>query len=381
MCHFSLLKHYAPIFERKSPYNCDHKNFDPFFCNSFEFWLVFVSQYYREMANEKEPKRSQNFECKICDYTTCKIGNWNRHISTHKHKRLIVANKKSQNIEEHNKSEFVCEYCGKMYKHLSSLCKHKKKCYDFSENNANDIIEIPEKEEEISKITVPEVENKVTVVNDILGIKQANYEETMNIMIQENKELRNILIEQQKQIGELIPKVGNNNTTNNTTHNTNNFNLSIFLNEQCKDAVNLIDFINSLQVEFSQMEYTGSHGFVEGMSNIFNKAIQNMEVTKRPIHCTDLKRDILYVKDNEVWGKDDDKIGKMATAIDIVKQNNLSKISEWVKENPGCEEMTNPKNDMFINMIKEHSSDNSKDFKKVIKSIAKSSMIPKHIKT
>ena len=312
-----------------------------------------------------------------------------------------MANKKCQNIEEHNESEFMCEKCGKLYKHLSSLCKHKKKCKDFSENNehstknitigekmnvnekldVNEIMDIPEKEEAASKSNVQEVENKVARMNDVSGIHPPNYEETMSIIIQENKELRNILVEQQKQISELIPKIGNNNTTNNTTHNTNNFNLSFFLNEQCKDAVNLIDFINSLQVEFSQMEYTGSHGFVEGMSNIFNKAIQNMEITKRPIHCTDLKREILYVKDNEVWEKDNETNGKMTTAIDIVKQNNLSKISDWMKENPGCEEMTNPKNDMFINMIKEHTSDNSKDFKKVIKSIARSSMIPKNLKT
>lgn len=358
------------------------------------------------MANEKEPKRSQIFECKICDYTTCKIGNWNRHISTHKHKRLIMANKKSQKNEEHNESEFVCENCGKSYKHLSSLCKHKKKCVTIIENNKNNEIteenidieniyiqsqeqseqsqqsqqlNLSEQQEEIQNSHEILDDNTLGIIDEKSGINQPNYEETMNIMIQENKELRNILIEQQKQISELIPKIGNNNTTNNTTHNTNNFNLNFFLNEQCKDAVNLIDFINSLQVEFSQMEYTGTHGFVEGMSNIFNKAIQNMEVTKRPIHCTDLKRDILYVKDNEVWEKDNDTNGKMVAAIDIVKQNNLSKITDWMKENPGCEQMTNPKNDMFINMIKEHTSDNSKDIKKIIKSIAKTSTIPKNM--
>ena len=299
----------------------------------------------------------------------------------------MMANKKCQNNEEHNESEFICENCGKSYKHLSSLCKHKKKCVpiyeNYEENYENEIIDNIDKKEDILNNNDIINENTQTndISNDVSGIKQPNYEETMNIMIQENKELRNILVEQQKQISELIPKVGNNNTTNNTTHNTNNFNLSFFLNEQCKDAVNLIDFINSLQVEFSEMEYTGSHGFVEGMSNIFNKAIKNMEVTKRPIHCTDLKRDILYVKDNEVWEKDNETNGKMIAAIDIVKQNNLSKMSQWMKENPGCEEMTNPKNDMFINMIKEHTSDNSKDFKKVIKSIAKSSTIPKNIKT
>ena len=136
------------------------------------------------MANEKEPKRSQVFECKICDYITYKIGNWNRHISTHKHKRLIMANKTSQKNEQHNESEFMCENCGKMYKHSSSLCKHKKKCFVFTENNElstknitigenthiNEIMDISEKEDTMSKSNVQEVENKVARVNDVSGI-------------------------------------------------------------------------------------------------------------------------------------------------------------------------------------------------------------------
>ena len=169
--------------------------------------------------------------------------------------------------------------------------------------------------------------------NSLVNVNTNSYEDTIKVIMEENKELRGILIDQQKQISELIPKVGNNNTTLN---NTNNFNLNLFLNEQCKDAVNLIDFINSLQVEFAQIEYTGANGFVEGMSNIFNKAIRNMEITKRPIHCTDLKREILYVKDNEVWEKDDQNKEKVIHAIGMVNQNNLSKISQWVRETPSA---------------------------------------------
>ena len=187
-------------------------------------------------------------------------------------------------------------------------------------------------------------------------------------MMKKNDELQQTLID-------IIPKIGSNNT--NTTHN--NFNLQVFLNEQCKDAITLMDFVNSLQIEFSQIEYTGVHGFVEGVSNIFTKAIQNMDVTKRPIHCTDLKREILYVKDEESWNKESENKEKMKEAIDKIKHHNLVKMSEWIKQNPECHDSTSAKNDLFVSMVHANTNENEKDIKKVIKSIAKSSIIPKKL--
>ena len=180
----------------------------------------------------------------------------------------------------------------------------------------------------------------------------------------------------------MIPKIGNtiNNTNSHNTNNTqnNHFNLQFFLNEQCKDAINLIDFVKSLNIELSQLEYTGENGFAEGMTNIFTKAIENMEITKRPIHCTDLKRETLYVKDNEEWNKDNDR-DKMKNAIGVLKQNNIAKISNWVKENPECQNSQHPKNDVLLNMIQSHTKEDDKSIKKIIRSVAKSSVIPKSI--
>ena len=218
------------------------------------------------------------------------------------------------------------------------------------------------------------ISNNTSPIND-------KYLNAFNI-IAENSELRNLLIKQQNQITELIDKVGPiNNTTNNNTNNintTNNFNLNFFLNEQCKDAINMMEFIQSLQIEFSAMEYTGQHGFVEGISNIVTKAIENMEITKRPIHCTDIKRETLYIKDNEKWNKDEDK-RKMKTAIDVLKQNNMAKMSDWIRANPGCHKYDDPKNDLFLGMVSAHANHNEKDTKKVIKNVAKSSTIPKSV--
>jgi len=224
----------------------------------------------------------------------------------------------------------------------------------------------PDNENEILK-NISNNKNKEKIIdNNVVENDDLDYKTMFMTMMKKNDELQQTLID-------IIPKIGSNNT--NTTHN--NFNLQVFLNEQCKDAITLMDFVNSLQIEFSQIEYTGMHGFVEGVSNIFTKAIQNMDVTKRPIHCTDLKREILYVKDEESWNKESDNKDKMKQAIDKIKHNNLVKMSEWIKENPECQDSTSAKNDLLVSMVHANTNENEKDMKKVIKTIAKSSMIPK----
>lgn len=316
------------------------------------------------MANKKSGKIEEKFHCENCHYVCRYFSDYTKHLSTDKHKRLTMANKK-----------YSCDVCGKCYKHASSLSKHRKKCKIISKeikNNEKKMIDYSDEEENKECIldnTIKEHYLKEKKENEE---NNAGYTKMMETIMEENSELRALLIEQQKQISDLIPKVGSNNTQNN------NFNLNVFLNEHCKDALNMLDFINSLQVEFSQMEYTASNGFVEGMSNIFTKAIQNMDITKRPIHCTDAKREILYIKDNEEWNKDSEEKEKMKLAINKLKQNHLHKLSDWVHDNPGCEQMDNPKNDLLLNMIREHATYDDKDIKKVIKSIAKNVTIPKN---
>ena len=250
-----------------------------------------------------------------------------------------------------NIENYICE-CGSMYKYLSGLSRHKKNCPIFQNVSQNKT----------------EIENK--------------YSKAFNTVIAENAELRCLLIEQQKQITKLIDKAGPiKNTTNNNINNintTNQFNLNFFLNEQCKDALNVMDFIKSLQIEFKEIEYTGIYGFVEGMSNIFTNAIENLETTKRPIHCVDIKRQTLYIEDDEVWNKDENK-HKIKSAIDKLKQNNMATMSDWIKANPGCHAYDHPKNDLFIGMISAYANDNEKYTKKVIKNIAQLTTIPKSV--
>lgn len=320
--------------------------------------------------NDKESSgKVPKFECKFCNYVTIRESQYTRHLLTRKHKMMTNDDAKVPK----SSANHVCS-CGKSYKYRQGLFQHKKKCSYIDENeNMCQPVHQENSSKSIISPTKQQIQNKSNLmISETSG--ENDYKEMFIEMVHQNKELQKTLIKQQEQINEMIPKIGN--TTNSHNTQNNHFNLQLFLNEQCKDAVNLIDFVKSLHIELSQLEYIGKNGFAEGMTNIFTKAIENMEVTKRPIHCTDLKRETLYIKDNEQWNKDNDQ-DKMKTAIDVLKQNNIAKISDWVKENPECDSYEHPKSDLLINIIQNHAKEDRKSLKKIIKNIAKSSVIPK----
>ena len=305
------------------------------------------------MTYKKTPKNAEKFICEDCNFVSSKKSDYERHLLTRKHKILTNTYKKTA-----ENAEYIC-VCGKQYKHRQSLNNHRNRC-NFEKNIEKD--EKDEKDEKESEMGIMEkiqnVENEVQSSND--------YKEMFMEMMKQNHKL-------QQQMVELIPQVKGN-TTNNTM---NNFNINLFLNEQCKDALNIMDFVNSLTIELADLERTGTHGFADGISNIFVKAIQNLDITKRPIHCTDLKRELLYVKDNETWDKDSEDKQKIKGAIHTLKQNNIRKIGEWVQENPESQEMNNPKNDMYMNMLHENTGNQDKSIPKIIKNVAKNVVLPK----
>lgn len=318
------------------------------------------------MANEKSQKVATFFVCDSCHYKSGKEHDYNKHILTAKHKRLhLETTKKSQTLPD----LFVCE-CGKEYKHSSSLSKHKRSCayvcylhhVDKSHvyaNNTNEIVSNNTNDKHLSKM-----DNNEMIIQ----------------LIRENKELQRTIIsqnttfiEQQElhnktladKLNSLVPMV-----SSTTTNTMNNFNINLYLNEHCKDALNIMDFVKSLSIEMKDLELTGSHGFVEGMSNIIVKAMQNLHITKRPIHCTDSKNEVLYVKDNEIWGKDSDK-EKIKEAIQHIKHNNVRKLAEWVIANPECEHMESPLNKMYMDILNQTIAVNDKKINKVIKNVTK----------
>ena len=323
------------------------------------------------------PKNANFFHCEICDFKCSKQSNYSKHLLTRKHKILTDPNKK---MPDDNTVLYSC-ICGKKYKHLSSLSKHKKNCeYSdyFQENEKHekhekhDYLDISGNNEIISIISSDEINNNDENIDKNGLIIQ---------LIKENKELQKTIIKQNatfieqqelhnksltEKLNSITPVISN--TTNNTMNN--NYNINLFLNEQCKDALNIMDFVNSLTIEMKDLENTGSRGFVEGMSNIIVKAIQDLDITKRPIHCTDSKKEILYVKDNEIWEQDNNK-EKIKEAIQHIKQNNVRKLAEWVIANPECENMDSPLNKIYTDILNQTIITNDKNISKVIKNVSK----------
>ena len=289
------------------------------------------------MATNLVPKNAEKFYCEKCDYTTSRNSQFQRHLLTSKHKKQQF----STNLVPKGST---CK-CGKDFKDRSGLWRHSKICK---------IIEFEENGEPISKELVMQ-------------------------LIKQNQSLQDILHDQHNKMFELA-KEGKH-ITNNTTNN-NHFNLNVFLNEQCKDAINLMDFVDSLNIKLKDLEYTARVGYSEGVSQIFIKALSDLNVHKRPIHCSDSKRDILYIKDDGLWQKDDEDKSKLTKAIKIVGNKNMKQISEWQKVYPEYNDPESKQNDKYMKMICNVMSgstkeESDKNYEKVIKNIAKEVTIDK----
>jgi len=293
------------------------------------------------------PKNPLNFSCEICDYFTCNRKDYKKHCNTIKHKKLT----NTDIIVSENPHTFIC-CCGKTYKHRQSLYNHRLKCVMIN------------KEEEIIKKD-----------------QQPITKELVLELIQQNKKLQEMLHEQHNKMYE-IAKEGKCITNNTTNNNNNQFNLNFFLNEQCKDALNLMEFVDSLNIELKDLEYTASNGYAEGISNIFINGLSNLSVHKRPIHCSDSKREVLYIKDNGEWYKDDDEKSKLTKAIKIVGSKNMKQIPEWQKAYPKYNDPSSKQNDKYMKMICNAMSGSSKEeseknYDKIIRNIAKEVVIDK----
>ena len=245
-------------------------------------------------------KVAKNFYCENCDYATTNKFDWKKHISTTKHKngnKMVTFPKK-----------FVCKNCKKNYKFKSGLSRHKKKCFVNSENI---ILSIGKK----SRLT--NNGNKSNGENEL--------SETIKLMAQTVARQGNILEKLIESQNEMIPKLGNN--------NNNNVSINIFLNQKCTDAMNLTDFVNNIKISLEDLKYTNEHGYVKGISNIFQKNLTDLKATERPIHCSDKKRLQFYVKDEDKWEKDISHT-KINKGIETVGKQQILQIKEWEKKHP-----------------------------------------------
>ena len=307
------------------------------------------------------PKGAEKFSCDKCNFSCSKKSNYDKHLLTTKHQILT-----NTYIKVPVKClTFECE-CGNKYKHRQSLFNHKKRCTYVPLKNETMNIELDKE--------IPIQENQM--VND----NNTDYKDMFIQLMKQNQELQKTVVEQQKQytetINEMIPKIGNNNTTN----NNNQFNLQLFLNEQCKDALNITDFMKSIQVNMNDLVQTGKLGYVDGMSRIFVNALKDMDVTERPIHCTDIKREIVYIKDQDKWAKDDDEKSKMRKTIRNIENKNLKMLPKWQEENPEHRNLESKKSNEFMELsitALGGQDDKDKSEKKIMKNILKEVVVDK----
>ena len=317
------------------------------------------------MTNEKSPKIPKFFECLCCNYNTCNKKDYVKHLTTLKHKNNENTNDTNEKSPKIPKA-FQCD-CGKFYKHKPSLYNHKKKC-NYIEKKTNNIEEnnniIKENGEKINNI------NNDTIITDENNV---DYKKLLLSLVNDNKDMKNIIFEQQKQIGELLPKIGNtiNNTTNNMTKNK--FNINVFLNEQCKDAISIEKFIDSIEVSLKNLLTTSNKGLGEGITNLIIDNMNKLSLYERPLHCTDKKRETLYIKSddpgstNSSWKKDNEH-EELNLALRKLSHKQIQSIKEWTDANPNY--MNNDRlKDEYIRLITKCSTDINECREKIIKNV------------
>ena len=320
------------------------------------------------MAN----KNSQNlhiFSCNICHYNTSKSSDYAKHLLTTKHKRLTMANENLQkSLEISHDKTFICVSCNKQYNHMSSLCKHKKKC---SKNNTSK----PDNKDNTCLDEEDDLDDLEPSSKDIIKM--------MKMQMIENQEIRNLIIELLKK--ETMNTINNNINNNISNNNCNNqsFNLNFFLNEQCKDALNIDEFVDSIKMNLSDLENFAHLGYADGVSNIFAKGIKELGVHLRPIHCSDSKRETLYIKNNDEWIKETDDKPIITKAIKKVAFKNIKQINEWVKENPACKDPRTKKFDQYNKIVMNAMSgvteeEQKNNIEKIVKNVTKSVTIEKY---
>ena len=273
---------------------------------------------------------SQKFRCEVCDYTCSKKQYLTQHLSTLKHFNAT----KNQLTQS-----FLCDTCDTTFKHQSSYCRHKKTC-------------------------------KITANNDDLIL----------FLIKENAEFKNMLMDQHKDHQNMMMKVIENGTTNNihnTTTNSHNkaFNLNFFLNETCKDAMNMSDFVESIKLQVSDLERIGELGYVEGITSIITSNLKALDITKRPVHCTDKKRETMYIKDENKWTKDDENKSILRNVVKKVSNKNIRILPQFKEKYPDYNNAYSKQSDMYDKMIIEVMSTQAEKEDKIIRNISRNVII------
>ena len=282
-------------------------------------------------------KTSNTFYCKYCDYSTCKKFNYGIHLQSKKHNNNALTTNNNAKLGKISK-QYECTICAKKFKDRAGLWRHNKKCL------------------------------KNDTVND-------DKDNVIKLLLTQNKELIDLL------------KNGIVNTNNTNSHNTINndnktFNLNFFLHETCKEAMNISEFVSSIKVNLDELENTGRQGYIEGISNIILKRLNDLEQHFRPLHCSDSKREVFYIKDNNEWKKENESKPILTKAIKTIANENIKQIKCWRDKYPDCIQSDSKKNNLYLKIVSNSMNglteeEGCKNIDKIISNVAKEVIIDK----
>jgi hypothetical protein len=317
------------------------------------------------------------FVCEECDYVTSKKSSYDKHLTTLKHVNTINTTKYNDISNFIKEKEYICA-CGNKYKHNASLFNHKKKCKKTDD--------VKNKDEGISGASISGASISGTNISET-GISDAS-SNIIQLLIKESSEFKNIILEIVKSNTDIQKQMldvckNSNSVVNTNSHNTNTttnnkiFNLQVFLNEECKDAMNMSDFINSIEIKTSDLVNIGKLGYVEGVSNIIIKQLNDTEVNKRPVHCSDAKRETLYVKEENKWEKETQETKQMLTAVRGVNKKNYTLLANWKETHPKCTDSKSNQSDEYMKVVSKVMDGDEENINKVIKRVAKEVVIEK----
>ena len=309
------------------------------------------------MTDIKNAKNAKKFYCEKCTFICSKKSNYDKHLMTPKHKNTdkILTNTDVKNASVTN--VFICE-CGNNYKHRQSLFNHKKKCHLLIINKLDNI--------------------DMTDSNILVQLIKQN-DEFKNLLLEQSK----AMIEQGNTIMELSKNSSNTNISNNhIISNNKTFNLQFFLNETCKNALNIDDFVSSIKVSLSELENTGRRGYIEGISSIIINKLNNLSHCDRPLHCSDHKRETMYIKNDNQWIKETEENPILKRAIKTIANENIKQINTWRQQNPDCTDSDSKKNNFYLKMVINSMSgstkeESDKNYEKIISNVAKQVTIDK----
>ena len=325
------------------------------------------------MTTIKMPENAEKYVCEKCDFNCSKRSNYDNHLATLKHKNTTNNNNISlvENANLETLKKYYCK-CGKIYNHRATLYNHKKKC------TQPDVLELP-------PVSAHPINEDNTLIKTLIDENKE--------LINDNKDFKNLILEMmksntdlQKQMLEMCKNsnmtINNNNTNNKNSHNK-TFNMQIFLNEHCKDAMNIKDFADSFQLQISDFEKVGHLGYVDGISDIIIKKLNELDVYKRPIHCSDTKRETMYVHADDVWSKETSDHDQVRRLVQRITAKNIRLLPIWREMYPNCKNNMHRLNETYLSLTRQamggFGGTIPENESKIIKKIAKTVFIDKNM--